>query len=110
MISTIIRNLISNAIKFTEEGGEILISTKMRRNKLLVSVSDTGIGIDEDRLQKLFCIDENSSTLGTQNEKGTGLGLILCNEFMEKHSGSIEVESEPGKGSVFSFELISVDI
>jgi PAS domain S-box-containing protein len=110
MISTIIRNLISNAIKFTEEGGEILISTKMRRNKLLVSVSDTGIGIDEDRLRKLFCIDENSSTLGTQNEKGTGLGLILCNEFMEKHSGSIEVESEPGKGSVFSFELISVDI
>lgn len=109
MISTIIRNIISNAIKFTEEGGKIVVSTKLRRNKLYVSVEDTGIGIDEERLQKLFSIDENSSTLGTQNEKGTGLGLILCKEFVEKHGSSIEVESAPGKGSKFSFELISAD-
>lgn len=105
MISTVVRNLISNAIKFTFPGGEILISTELNPSELIVSVMDTGMGISEDRLGKLFRIAESYSTPGTDREKGTGLGLILCNEFVKKHGGNISVVSEEGKGSTFSFIL-----
>ncbi|MFT4646762.1 MAG: PAS domain S-box-containing protein [bacterium] len=105
MISTVLRNLISNAIKFTQTGGEIIISTKENQNTLKVSVSDNGVGIPETSIEKLFCISENYSTSGTNNEKGTGLGLILCNEFIEKQRGNIWAESEEGKGSTFHFTL-----
>jgi len=105
MINTILRNLISNAIKFTNVGGEIIISAKQTLNDLVVSVSDNGIGMDEETTSKLFRIDQNQSTLGTEKEKGTGLGLLLCKEFIEKHSGRIWVESEPGKGSKFHFSI-----
>ena len=105
MISTVLRNLISNAIKFTRPGGEIVISAMEKKDKVTVTITDTGVGIPAAMVEKLFRIDENFSTLGTQNEKGTGLGLILCKDFIEKHGGKIWVESEEGKGSSFYFTL-----
>lgn len=105
MIATIIRNLVSNALKFTTEGGIILISAEVNQNEIKVVVSDTGVGISSQVIEKLFRIDLNSSTIDTQGEKGTGLGLILCKEFIEKHGGEIWIESEPGKGSKFHFTI-----
>lgn len=105
MVSSILRNLISNAIKFTKPGGEIIISTEQKPDKLIVSVADNGVGIKPEAIKKLFRIDGNYSTIGTQNEKGTGLGLILCKNFIEKHGGEIWVESELGKGSKFWFTI-----
>lgn len=105
MINTVLRNLISNAIKFTNEGGEIIITCRSLPEKVLISVQDNGVGIDPNDLPKLFKIDQNFTTYGTKREKGTGLGLILCKEFVEKHKGKIWVESAPGKGSVFTFNL-----
>jgi len=105
MIDTVIRNLISNAIKFTPSGGTITILTKQTQEEQIVVIQDNGIGIKQEVIAKLFRIDENHSTLGTQNEKGTGLGLLLCKEFIEMHGGKIWVESELGKGSTFSFSI-----
>lgn len=105
MISTIIRNLISNSIKFTSEGGEITISAISEHDKITISVQDTGVGIPETIREKLFTIGENYSTPGTQNEEGTGLGLIICKEFIDKLGGDIWVESESGQGSKFSFTV-----
>ena len=105
MISTILRNLISNAIKFTSLSGKITISAEQKANELKITISDTGVGIPESAKNKLFRIDENYSTRGTQNEEGTGLGLILCKEFVEKIGGKIGVESELGKGSEFTFTI-----
>lgn len=105
MMGTVLRNLISNAIKFTRPGGQILVSAKQCEGEWLVSVSDTGIGMKEDDIRKLFRLEENHTTLGTNNEKGTGLGLILCKEFVEKHGGKIWVESKEGNGSTFSFTI-----
>lgn len=105
MISTILRNLISNAIKFTNPGGQIVISTEQRRNKLIVSICDNGVGISEEGIKKLFRIDETYSTKGTLKETGTGLGLLLCKEFILKHGGEIWVESERDKGSMFKFAI-----
>lgn len=104
-VNTVIRNLISNAIKFTEEGGTITLNVKQNHDKVTVSVADTGVGMRADVTKKLFRIDTKHSTAGTANEKGTGLGLILCKEFVEKNGGSIWVESEEGRGSVFYFTL-----
>jgi PAS domain S-box-containing protein len=105
MMKTVIRNLVSNAIKFTPQDGKISISIEKSEKLITVSVSDTGVGIPKENLHKLFHIDSNFSTKGTSNESGTGLGLILCREFVEKHSGKIWVESEEGKGSTFRFTL-----
>lgn len=105
MMSTVLRNFISNAIKFTHSGGKILISAELTENRILFSVRDNGVGIHETVIEKLFKIDESHSTLGTKNEKGTGLGLVLCKEFVEKHHGEIWAESELGKGSIFRFSL-----
>ena len=105
MIGTVLRNLISNAIKFTRPGGEISLLAKPEPDHAMVTVSDTGVGISEERLKKMFRIEYNESTYGTANEKGTGLGLILCKEFIEKHDGRIWAESETGKGSAFCFSL-----
>lgn len=108
MIATILRNLISNAIKFTKPGGEIIISAQQTSTEIKVAISDNGVGIRKEELSKLFRIDENHSTLGTLNEKGTGLGLILCKEFIEKHGGRIWAESEFGKGSQFYFVISKI--
>jgi PAS domain S-box-containing protein len=105
MVGTILRNLISNAIKFTNKGGHIDVIAEQNRNEFSISVIDDGVGIKPDRFEKLFRIDENHSTLGTQNEKGTGLGLMLCKEFVERHGGKIWVESILGKGSRFYFTI-----
>ncbi len=105
MVSTILRNLVSNAIKFTNQDGVILISVKITGNDLAIAVTDNGIGISKENLGKLFRLDETYSTNGTKNEKGTGLGLILCKEFVEKHGGTIGVESTEGKGSRFFLTL-----
>lgn len=93
MISSVLRNLISNAVKFTDAGGEIVVSAEQNQDELKIAVSDSGVGIKKEDLNKLFRIEENLSTEGTQKEKGTGLGLILCKEFIEKHGGKIWVES-----------------
>jgi len=105
MIATVLRNIISNAVKFTDENGEILIKTFSNHDNFIISVSDNGIGIDKANAAKLFRIEESFSTVGTHDESGTGLGLILCKEFVEKHGGRIWVESEVRKGSKFSVEL-----
>lgn len=105
MISTVLRNLISNAIKFTHNGGSINISAIRKNNELIIIVNDNGIGIPKERLNKLFIICESHSCPGTNKEKGTGLGLILCNEFIKKNHGLLWVESEIGKGSSFCFSL-----
>jgi len=103
MINTVFRNLISNAIKFTKPNGVIVISAVMKHNEVIFSVSDTGIGIPKNSIEKLFRLDQSFSTDGTNNEKGTGLGLILCKEFIKIHNGEIWIESEEGKGTCFYF-------
>jgi len=105
MISTVLRNLLSNAVKFTRIGGEIVISIEQVGKELLVTVADNGVGINKEAKNKLFRIDQSYSTKGTNHETGTGLGLILCKEFVEKHGGKIWVESEVNKGSFFYFTL-----
>ena len=105
MIKTVLRNLISNAVKFTKQGGEISISTVLSQNKVIVSVKDNGIGIPTENIEKLFRIDESYSTYGTNKESGTGLGLILCKEFIEKHNEKIWVESQLSIGTCFYFTL-----
>lgn len=105
MIGTILRNLISNAIKYTHPGGTIVVSTEQKPDECLVSVRDNGIGIKKDDIEKLFRIDVSHTTKGTKNEAGTGLALILCKEFIDKHGGKIWAESEEGKGSTFCFTI-----
>jgi len=106
MLQAIIRNLISNAIKFTHSGGKVQLSAHENGNNFTtISVSDTGIGISPEMQTKLFQIDSNTKMKGTEGELSTGLGLILCKEFVEKHGGKIWVESELGKGSTFYFTL-----
>ena len=109
-VNTVIRNLLSNALKFTPSGGEIKIDARESSNMVLISIHDNGVGISEDVIDKIFRIDQKHSTKGTANEKGTGLGLILCKEFVEKNGGTIEVESTVGKGSIFSFTLPKAQI
>jgi PAS domain S-box-containing protein len=105
MLKAVLRNLISNAIKFTNNGGTIRITAEQSDSNVTISVSDNGIGITPDALTKLFDIAEVITTKGTAKETGTGLGLLLCKDFVEKHNGRIWVESEVGKGSVFKFTL-----
>jgi len=105
MVGTVMRNLISNAIKFTNLKGEIVVSSAVQQNEVVFSVADNGIGIAEERIGKLFQISDSKSTRGTQQESGTGLGLILCKEFVEMNRGRIWVESVIGAGTTFSFSL-----
>jgi signal transduction histidine kinase len=105
MLKTILRNLISNAIKYTHSDGKIDVSAIQNQNNIDITVSDNGVGMSEETRNKLFNIDTNITTKGTQNEKGSGLGLMLCKEFVERHGGLIWVDSELGKGSVFVFSL-----
>ncbi|MGB5990128.1 MAG: cache domain-containing protein [Marinifilaceae bacterium] len=105
MISTVIRNLFSNAIKYTNQGGEIKISAEKIKTQISISIKDNGQGIDKNIIDKLFKIDEKISTLGTAEETGTGLGLILCKEFIEINKGKISVSSIKGEESTFTFTL-----
>lgn len=105
MLDAVLRNLLSNAIKFTHPGGRIDVSATQNEHSITVSVTDTGIGLSEENSAKLFRIDDRYKQLGTAKEKGTGLGLILCKEFIEKNEGVIGVISQPDKGSTFFFTL-----
>ena len=105
MLSVILRNLLVNAIKFTHLGGSVEVSSECGRNVVLISASDNGIGMAEEARKKLFRQDTVYSTYGTEKEKGTGLGLLLCREFVEKHNGEIWAESELGKGTRIIFTL-----
>jgi len=110
MIDSVIRSLLSNAIKFTPRGGGVLISAlEIDSGKVEISVRDTGIGMSEEYRKKLFKIDEKVGSEGTEDEPSTGLGLLLCKEFVEKNGGTIRVESEKGKGSTFHFTIPSVN-
>ncbi len=105
MVSTTIRNITSNALKFTNPGGYVEIDAEYKSDRVEVRVIDNGIGIEKDDLKKLFRIDVHHSTAGTASESGTGLGLIICKEFIEKNSGTINVESTPGEGTQFHIQL-----
>jgi len=106
MLLTILRNLVSNAIKFTPEGGKVKISAQLNPDHWVqISVSDTGVGIPQHVIPDLFRIDVSYSTKGTANEPGTGLGLVLCKEFVEKHHGKIWIESKKNVGSTFYFTI-----
>lgn len=105
LISTVIRNLLNNAVKFTHPGGTITVSASEKEEFIEASVSDNGIGIGKSEQKKLFNLDYNITTVGTNDEKGTGLGLILCKEFVEKNGGELRVESEAGIGSTFTFTM-----
>jgi signal transduction histidine kinase len=105
MILTVVRNLITNAIKFTPEGGKIEITGKSGKNYSEITIEDSGVGISAEDLDKIFRIEIKHSTPGTNDERGSGLGLVLCKEFVEKNFGILKATSEPGKGSKFSFTL-----
>ena len=105
MVETVIRNLVSNALKFTESGGEVRVSTAVSGEKLLVAVSDTGIGMEFKEAKKLFDLKHDPSKIGDHEAKGTGLGLILSKELVQKNKGEIWVESKKGEGSTFTFSL-----
>ena len=105
MITSVFQNLISNAIKFTNPGGRIEISSGVKDNMVEVLVTDNGVGISKKEIVKLFKIDVHHTTKGTANEKGTGLGLILCKEFVEKNGGEIRIESKLGNGTKFIFTI-----
>jgi signal transduction histidine kinase len=104
-VALVLRNLIANAIKFTPKNGKITLWAKEKQGEMLMCVSDTGIGISSEKINMLFEIDKSVSTKGTEGEKGTGLGLLLCKEFVEKNGGTIWAESEIGKGTDFYFTL-----
>ena len=105
MVRTVLRNLVSNAIKYTRDGGKVEVAIVEREKMVEVTVKDNGVGISTDMQEKLFQLDKTHSTKGTANECGTGLGLILCKEFVEKNGGLLKVVSESGTGSTFHFTL-----
>lgn len=110
MIETVVRNLISNAIKYSNPNHEVVIGIVSQENQTHPSssvffVKDEGVGMEKGQIENLFRLDKKKSTLGTGQESGTGLGLILCKEFLERHNGSVWVQSEPKKGSTFFFQL-----
>jgi signal transduction histidine kinase len=108
-ITTVVRNLLSNAIKFTEEGGQIKMGVVDESNQYVVKIADNGVGMPKEVANNIFRIDTKHSTQGTAKEKGTGLGLILCKEFVEKNGGRIWVKSEEGKGTIFSFSIPKIN-
>ena len=105
MLRTIIRNLLSNAIKFTPKGGEIILAAHTEANRVQISIQDNGLGMDAETVDKLFKISEKVKTYGTADESGTGLGLIIVREFVKENSGSVSVQSTPGKGTTFTVTL-----
>lgn len=109
MLQSVFQNLLSNSIKFTENGGEVVIDSDFTGDNYTIIVKDTGIGINEEDLENLFRIDVNSSKRGTHNESGSGIGLILCKEFIEKNGGTLAVKSEVGEGTIFNFTIPAVE-
>lgn len=104
-INSVIRNLISNAIKFTPRGGNISFFSEKSDTELKVGIRDSGIGMSAEKQKEIFRVDVRSSTPGTENESGTGLGMVLCREFIEKNGGQIRIESEINQGTLIEFTL-----
>jgi signal transduction histidine kinase len=108
ILSSIFRNLVANAVKFTNKSGTITIAAQPISNSLVeITVKDTGIGMSSDLIENLFNFDVNTSRKGTDGELSTGLGLMICKDFVEKHGGELRIESEEGKGSTFRFTIPS---
>ena len=105
MMKTILRNLLSNAIKFSYNDSEILVNAEIEGDKVIVSVKDTGKGMSEEDQKKLLNTETHFSKYGTNNEEGSGLGLLLCQDFAVKNGGHLWFESEEGKGSTFFFSV-----
>jgi signal transduction histidine kinase len=110
MFQATIRNLVSNALKFTARGGKVTVSAKLNSDKNIeISIEDTGVGMSQEMVKKLFRIDLKTNRKGTEGESSSGLGLLLCKEFVEKNGGEILVRSEEGKGSTFSFTIPGIE-
>ena len=105
MMEVIIRNLISNSLKFTDKGGRIKVRAGWYEDDYIITVSDNGVGMNYDNVKKIFRLDTTVKNRGTANETGAGIGLILCKEFVEKHNGSIDIESISGQGTVFTVRI-----
>jgi signal transduction histidine kinase len=105
MLQVVTRNLIQNALKFTNAGGSVTVCTKETQENIEISVKDTGIGMDKKQIENIFKFKAQESSLGTDDEPGSGLGLYLCAELVRKNNGTIRVESTPKKGSIFTFSL-----
>jgi signal transduction histidine kinase len=106
MLQSVFRNLVSNSVKFTPRGGKIYLSAKtIDNNRVQISIKDSGIGMSTEMVDNIFRLDGQTDRPGTNGEQSTGLGLIICKEFVEKHNGKLRVASEEGKGSEFFFDL-----
>lgn len=105
MLRSVLRNLVANAVKFTPEHGQVVVSAEQYPDQLVIEVKDTGVGMSAEQMKKLFRIESSNSTRGTAGEAGTGLGLMLCHQFVERHHGQIEVESTPNQGTRFRVYL-----
>jgi len=105
MTKTVMRNLLSNAVKFSHEGGEVLVSIRKENDMAIISVKDSGCGMSEEDQKKLLNESTHFSTFGTNKEEGSGLGLLLCKDFVEKNGGTLWFESQKGVGSTFSFSI-----
>lgn len=108
MIDTVVRNFVNNAIKFTDKGGRITVSAKKEGNRVRLAVTDSGVGMTAVQIENMFDLGSANSTKGTKGEKGTGLGLLICKDFVAMHDSEIDIQSEPGKGSTFSFTLAQI--
>lgn len=109
MVMAILRNLVSNAIKFTHKGGNVNLIGTEKDGKIFLMVTDSGVGLSDEDIMKIFSINKTHTTLGTEKERGTGLGLVICKEFAEKNNGNLEVESQTGKGSKFILSLPAIE-
>ncbi|MBN2520792.1 MAG: hypothetical protein JXB17_09830 [Bacteroidales bacterium] len=105
MVRTIIRNLLDNAIKYTPRGGKIFVNVENLNDFSKITIQDTGIGMEKDTIENIFNLNHTDSRVGTEGEKGSALGLVLCKEFVERNNGKLNIESKPGQGSIFSFTL-----
>jgi len=105
MMQSIFNNLVTNAIKFTNRNGRIILRSKYFGDKICFSIRDNGVGMDDNQKSMLFEMNKSFTTAGTTNEKGSGLGMILCKDFIKKHGGEIWVESKSGNGSEFFFTI-----
>jgi signal transduction histidine kinase len=105
VLNLVLRNLLSNAIKFTPMGGQVMVAAEKKENVISLMISDNGQGIDPDIIPNIFTLDAHKSQKGTNNETGTGLGLVLCKDLLQKAGGKISVVSKQGEGSTFYVEL-----
>ena len=105
MLETVLRNLLNNALKFTPRGGRVTVTARQVTSGVELAVSDTGIGMTREQAERLFRFDGSAVSEGTEGEHGTGLGLLICREFVNRHGGVLNIESEAGRGSIFRFML-----